>query len=399
MKSISHKKVAAVVASDHLWSDLQSTITPLVGSLKVHARDVVNDPQSLSGFDFVAYVADHHSGTEIDRDVMDDLHRLSADHAVVFIAPNLSFPCRVALFDVGVSECIDCAYHVGFGALFLHAGIDAMARRAVLHEQKAVEAVHHSSPRGKNAEAVDLKQRNQKLQEFVGLVAHDLRVPLDNIVALANYMLKPSHDTDAQAMAHEIHDSGKIALDLVNDLLDLTAIETGLLVLDVEPFDVQDFLRHVVRLHETPLRRKSLSLEIDVQGTPVAGGDRKRIAQVVHNLLSNAIKFTPVGGTITLRARVEQDGVRIEIADSGIGIKTDSIPRLFDKFEKVSTPGTNGEAGTGFGLPLSQEIVLAHGSSLSVESSHETGTRFWFFLPIAIGVGAQQENEADSVDS
>ena len=119
-----------------------------------------------------------------------------------------------------------------------------------------------------------------------------------------------------------------------------------------------------------------------IQAPPVLV-DKNRITQVLDNLIFNAIKFTPRGGKVELRSIQEDEGLKIVVVDTGIGVTNEIKDKLFNKHEKTSTLGTEGETGTGFGLPLAQELIQAHSSKIFIENNADQGSTFYFTIPWA----------------
>ncbi|MGF1452346.1 MAG: ATP-binding protein [Opitutales bacterium] len=233
-----------------------------------------------------------------------------------------------------------------------------------------------------------LKRINGELERFVGIVSHDLRGPVSNISMCAEMLHEVApqlkNDPSSSEFLSMIESSAKTAIELISDLLDLTSLQEGRISLERKAIKV-DSLFEQVRL-QLKLRAEKKDLEIVCGGE--AGvhiwADGRRIGQVLDNLLTNAIKFTPRGGRIELSAKRDGDYARLCVSDSGVGISPEVVPKLFERHLKISTNGTDGEAGTGFGLPLSAEIVRSHGGRLDVTSGEGQGSTFSVILPLAV---------------
>jgi signal transduction histidine kinase len=174
-------------------------------------------------------------------------------------------------------------------------------------------------------------------------------------------------------------------IELVNDLLDASKLESGTLRLEVAPVELAPL---VAELRETMLpmaREKEIALEEHVAaGLPAVSADRAKLRRVLVNLLSNAVKFTPKGGRIEVNA--ERDGdraVRVSVTDTGVGIPPEDLARLFDKFEQARSRATRSEKGTGLGLYITRQLVELHGGHISVESEVGQGSTFSFTIPTA----------------
>lgn len=229
-----------------------------------------------------------------------------------------------------------------------------------------------------------LEKTNDRMKRFIGIVSHDLRTPLGHIQSLSDLVFDMEEGKEKDECLKMIKDSGKRALDLVSDLLDLTALEAGKVMINKRGFYFKDLNKELYQVLNPLARRKQVSLEFIDEGDSQVYADEKRIHQVLQNLISNAIKFSNAGGNVQIHIKYGDNIVLINVKDAGVGITEDKVNKLFAKDERTSTPGTNGEMGTGFGLPLSQELIRAHGSEIKVESTLGKGSRFYFELPASL---------------
>lgn len=232
-----------------------------------------------------------------------------------------------------------------------------------------------------NRRCEDLEASIQKMRSFVGIVAHDLRAPLGKLINISELLIAGVDEEELPTFYRLLHKTSKRCFDLVNDILDLTALESGRVRLNFQKCDLWPLAIQVVSELGYLANEKEIRLRNEIRDPLEVRADSRRMFQVLVNLITNAIKFTPRRGAIVLSAESLQEGVRMEIKDSGIGIPAYLLDRLFEKHEKISTPGTDGERGTGLGLALSQQLVHAHGSRISVESEEGKGSTFSFVLP------------------
>jgi signal transduction histidine kinase len=169
---------------------------------------------------------------------------------------------------------------------------------------------------------------------------------------------------------------------LVDDLLDLARIEAGQLHIDPQPIAAARLIREVVQAHRPAADGKGLTVTLEVPRHLPVQADPVRLRQVLDNLLSNAVKYTPAGGTVTVRARLDGD-VRLDVADTGIGVPAGEYEHLFDRFFRASNAVRHGTKGTGLGLAITNAIVEAHGGHVSAAPAPAGGSVFTVVLPAA----------------
>ena len=168
---------------------------------------------------------------------------------------------------------------------------------------------------------------------------------------------------------------------LINDLLDLAKIEAGRFEWRMTAIGLDDVVRRALAATSALFEISGLALEATIEdGLPAVEGDRDRLIQVVINLVSNAVKFTPAGA-VRVRAARDADHVRVEVADSGRGIAPEDRERIFEPFRQASDTVPEGPKGTGLGLPISRQIVEAHGGTMGLGSVPGAGSTFWFRIP------------------
>jgi signal transduction histidine kinase len=181
-------------------------------------------------------------------------------------------------------------------------------------------------------------------------------------------------------MLGTVHREAKRLSALIDDFLDVQAIEQDRLLLSREPFSVGDLLAEQVETFSG--QSQTHRLELTPSDEPaVAFGDRARIAQVIANLLSNAIKYSPEGGLVAVSASCTAGFVLVAVTDEGLGIPLAEQEHVFEKFFRVQRSASQRLGGTGLGLALAHEIVMAHGGNMGFESTEGVGSRFWFTLP------------------
>jgi signal transduction histidine kinase len=173
-------------------------------------------------------------------------------------------------------------------------------------------------------------------------------------------------------------------MNLLNDLLDITTIESGKIDLQPTPVAMRPYLRETEYYHRLLAERKKIRLITEVaDNLPVAVFDQQRIRQVLNNLLSNAIKFSPMYTVVQLQVSATPAGIEFSVLDHGQGIRAEELSRLFGAFQRTSAKPTGGEPSTGLGLSICKKIVELHGGHIGVESEVGQGSRFFFVLPLA----------------
>jgi signal transduction histidine kinase/DNA-binding response OmpR family regulator len=234
--------------------------------------------------------------------------------------------------------------------------------------------------------ALEVASRHKS--EFLASMSHELRTPLNAIIGFSEVLLERMFgelNERQDDYLRDIWSSGKHLLELLNDILDLSKIEAGQMVLNRSEFAVRESLEYCLSLvRERALKQRILlSLEVD-PGVGLLDADRLRFRQVVLNLLSNAVKFTPDGGRVGVRASIRDEDLVVEVADTGPGVAAEDRQRIFDSFQQgARLPGQT--EGTGLGLTLSKRILELHGGRIWVENEAGKGSTFGFALPAGSG--------------
>ncbi|MCL4425071.1 MAG: cell wall metabolism sensor histidine kinase WalK [Firmicutes bacterium] len=232
------------------------------------------------------------------------------------------------------------------------------------------------------------REQEQRLEgmrrEFVANVSHELRSPLQLLEGYTEAILDdvPKNEAARREYLEVILDETLRLKRLVNDLLDITQIDEGKMVLAVKPLSLADLAQRLERKLCPLAQEKGVSLQVDVPGTlPPIYGDEDRLEQVVFNLLDNALRHTPSGGQVTLAARSGNAGqIKLTVQDTGEGIPAGDLPYIWDRFYKVDKART-GRQGTGLGLAIVRRIVEAHRGQVFVESVLGKGSLFTILLP------------------
>ncbi|MBN2389640.1 MAG: GAF domain-containing protein, partial [Anaerolineae bacterium] len=224
--------------------------------------------------------------------------------------------------------------------------------------------------------------------DFVSTVSHELRTPMTSIVGYVDLVLMGATGalSDMQRdFLKRVKSNAERLTTLVNDLLDISRIETGRVVLQLAPVAVEDIVKQVEDLMQPKVEEKEQRLyTVLPAGLPRVYGDRDRLAQILTNIVGNAYKYTPVGGEIGIHAYVRDAKMYVAVSDTGIGIATENQKKLFSRFYRVDDdPAVYEVSGTGLGLAISLSLIQMHGGNISLDSVLGKGSIFTFSVPLA----------------
>lgn len=229
-----------------------------------------------------------------------------------------------------------------------------------------------------------IQETTRLKSEFLANISHEVRTPLNAIIGFAD-MLKTGNygDLTEKQMDYlnNISISGKHLLRLVNDILDLSKVESGNMELRLEKFDSAFLIKETVSSLSSMAYKKNLTINLNL--TPVAlTADSKKFRQIIYNLLNNSIKFTEDNGSITVRTSFEkEDKIKVEVMDTGIGIAPNDRDKVFREFQQLDSSYARKQEGTGLGLTLTKKLIELHSGFIDFDSEEGVGSRFWFVLP------------------
>ncbi|MGH7186278.1 MAG: sensor histidine kinase [Pseudomonadota bacterium] len=234
---------------------------------------------------------------------------------------------------------------------------------------------------------------NRTKSEFLATMSHELRTPLNAIIGFSEVMMQelfgPIGHANYKDYSGDILQSGRHLLNIINDILDVSKAEAGMIELSEEVVDVADVIEACLRLVRPRATEKDLVIETDLpQQSVQIRADRRRLKQVVLNLLSNAVKFTQTGGITVELHGSEADGMIMRVIDTGIGISEADLKRVMEPFVQADSTLSRSHEGTGLGLSLSRALVELHGGKLTIDSKLGGGTTTTVYLPADRLLGA-----------
>lgn len=289
----------------------------------------------------------------------------SAIQSKFIINPVLKFPLAIDFF-------------IAYFGLFLI----LIRYRDLLEKDRIAEAL---KAEGQRRATEELRTLDQVKNRFLASMSHELRTPLNSVLNFTEFVLNgvfgPVNEEQADALRNVVS-SGDFLLGLINDVLDMTKIESGALELFIEQVDLQEVIKASLDTARGLLRDKPVTLVERISpDLPSILGDKRRIQQILNNLISNAIKFT-VQGSVTLEAACEgETSIRLSVRDTGAGIAPADREMIFQPFRQTKQ-GVQQGSGTGLGLPISRSLTEAHGGKLTLESKPGEGSAFHVILPL-----------------
>jgi signal transduction histidine kinase len=298
---------------------------------------------------------------------------------------------RAARGDLSARSAIETGDSIGR----LSAALDAM-----LGEMQRAQAQLRQLNEGLDLKVVELKEANIGLfesnrlkSEFLANVSHELRTPLNSIIGFAELLDEiarndPSADPKRRRYITNILQSGRMLLDMINELLDMAKIEAGRMEVTVAPTSIADMVEGLQALMRPQAMARRIEVETQVEdGLPSVETDGGKVRQVLYNFLSNAIKFSPEGSTVRVVAQLVRSGergqsIRLSVVDRGPGIPPDMQESIFEKFRQVDASHTRRHSGTGLGLSICKELAGLLGATVALHSAPCEGSTFSLEVPV-----------------
>jgi len=359
---------------------------------------------------FVVHVQSHPDHATAMRGIHGQAFRVTSARATVGSSASETDTIQIAI-DVSQQEQLLARFRRGFWTILLGASAIfpligyRIARQGIRPvEEMATTARHISSknlreriqPEGYPFELASLadtfnkmldglEESFERISRFSADIAHDLRTPVNNIRGEAEVALARARTIDQyrDVLGSCLEEAVRLS-DLIGDLLFLARAESPLTHLRREPVNVSELLSGVREYYEASAVDAGISLTTAVAQEPViAELDRGLMQRAVSNLVSNAVAHTPPGGSVVLGTNAQAASFRIEVADTGVGIPAEALPRVFDRFFRVDSSRSQGSGGTGLGLAIVQSIMLLHGGNVEISSQPGKGTRVTLHMPLS----------------
>jgi signal transduction histidine kinase len=300
-------------------------------------------------------------------------------------------PINVATMAIGGGALV-----IGFSALgltgllvfFLPVLLSAYAFRAYIVRTQAVMAHLEEMVQARTA---DLANANQRLLEihaqkdaYFAVITHDMRSPLTSLLGFSELLERTTTlENQPRTFLNAIQRNTETLITMVNDILELAKLDSGNMEYQWAPVNMTSVVGDVLMNTEGHALSRNIALERRIEPTPDIVGDPEKLRRLVTNLVSNAIKYTRTGGRVCVELRPVDREIKLIVRDTGIGIPTDQLPFIFERFRRVKRAGGHDAVGTGLGLAIVQEFAQAHGGRIDVESEVEVGSTFTVTLPVA----------------
>jgi len=315
-----------------------------------------------------------HSGAELAQ----KMRERDPDLRIIFMVDR--YPLQAAL--QGVSQVVELGLDDAIlkpveASRLIFSVEKALERRFLLLENSRL--LKETQDLNRQLAAVNGFQKN-----FFATVAHDVKSPLAAILGYSEVLtMKLKALPNEGRYAANIQTSAKTLNVLISDLVDLAAIESGKLRVEIGTLDLPAVVRDVRARVEIAAQKRNIDFTVEVPpALPPLAGDGARIGQVIQNLCTNAIQYTKEGGKVTIKVETATDRVVVSVVDTGIGISREDLPRVWERFFQTKEAQGMRKAGFGLGLKIAREIVLRHGGEMGIESELGAGSRFFFHLPL-----------------
>ena len=327
-------------------------------------------------------------------ELLHTIHQHNPDIVCIIITGYATVELAVAAMKLGAYDFIAKPFSDDNLVLAVEKGLE---KHRLEQEARRLQRIEEEATRLAREKAM-LEELDRIKSAFMRKVAHELRAPIAAIESFMNSILEGYGSPEVKRlMEKRAAQRARELLALVDDLLNLSRIKDVKLETAKQEVSLRQILEQVLGLHGPEAERNEITLEVDCQDCPSIRADPVHIKQLWTNLISNAIKYTPQGGTVSVRLWAEDGTIVGRVADTGIGIAREDLPRLFEEFFRTEQAKAFAQYGTGLGLSIVKEIVEEFGGDISVESELGKGTRFTFRLPVSSKDAQTGSGEGDEV--
>jgi signal transduction histidine kinase/CheY-like chemotaxis protein len=315
------------------------------------------------------------------------VHHGGSPASTLSVLPSLILPVLVPAVIPKFEGLNQLIVILAMGAVALHSALSLVDSLRKSHQLQLAQTASQAANRAKS--------------EFLARMSHEIRTPLNGVLGMAQSLAREEDiKSDHRERIAVIQRSGEGLLAVLNDVLDLSKVEAGRLHLEELAFDLEGLVRTAAETFAPQAATKGLAfvLEVTPEAAGIYRGDPTRVRQILHNLLSNAVKFTAVG-EVALLVSTGPDGLELTVSDTGIGIESDQVPLLFQRFQQVDSSTTRRYGGSGLGLCICRELAALMGGRVTVESTPQIGTEFRVTLPLERLAASEPTSAANSVTS
>ena len=266
-------------------------------------------------------------------------------------------------------------------------GTVAPGKSNTLMGEYSALVLRHRAWLAENTARVEAQLASKVKSEFIANMSHELRTPLNTVIGFAKLLgehdTRRLHDAEVIEYADLIRDAATHLLAVINDILDISKIQSGKYTLDAREVDLEEVLQAVLASHKLNAGEAGVRLDSRFHPTlPAVRGDPAKLTQVFSNLVGNAVKFTPPGGCVTIETRAQPDGgAAVYVRDTGLGMTEDEVAIALTPFGQVDAGHSRWREGAGLGLPIAKALVHLHGGSIEIRSAKSSGTEVAVTLP------------------